>query len=159
MTRLFREGRYAEATPLAEDLLATAEKTLGPEHRAVADVLNTLGVIHWMQRDYEKAEVIHSRALAIREKTLGTKHPHPDVADSLNNLALAYRGQGRLREADPLHRRALAILEDTAGPDHPDIVRTLNNLAIVTKKLGNWDEWTALSARAKAMEKRLAARR
>jgi tetratricopeptide (TPR) repeat protein len=159
LTRLFRAGQYAEAIPLAEDMLATAEKTLGPEHSDVADILHALGVLYWVQRRYEEAETTHRRALAVREETVGAKHPHPDVADSLNNLALVYRSQGRHREADPLHRRALAILEETAGPDHSDIVWTLENLSILTKRLGNWEESAKLSARARAMRKRLAGRR
>ena len=45
-------------------------------------------------------ELLHQRALAIREKTLGPEHPH--VATSLNNLAALYRAQGRYAEAEPV---------------------------------------------------------
>ena len=37
------------------------------------------------QGKYDDAEPLYKRALAIREKTLGLRHPH--VAGSLNNLA------------------------------------------------------------------------
>ena len=36
------QGKYAEAEPLYERLLAIEEKSLGPEHRAVARILNKL---------------------------------------------------------------------------------------------------------------------
>ncbi|MFQ5915352.1 MAG: tetratricopeptide repeat protein, partial [Nitrospinota bacterium] len=62
---------------------------------------------------------------------------------------------GRYAEAVPLAERSLAILEKTVGPDHPNIVKTLNTLAGLYEKL---EEAARLSARAKAMEGRLATR-
>lgn len=38
------------------------------------------------QGNYDEAEPLFTRALAIREKALGPEHP--DVASSLNNLAV-----------------------------------------------------------------------
>ncbi len=53
------------------------------------------------------------RALAIREKALGPKHP--DVAQSLNNLAVLYANLGDYARAEPLYQRALAIGGKTVG--------------------------------------------
>src|SRR5262249_11915109 len=53
------------------------------------------------------AEPLFKRALATREKTLGSEHP--DAAQSLNNLAAFYYTQNRSAEALPLIRRAAAI--------------------------------------------------
>lgn len=56
-------------------------------------------------------------------------------------------------------QRSLAIREKALGPDHPNIVKTLNNLAVLYEKLGKRKEATAFAARAKAMEERLRGRR
>jgi tetratricopeptide (TPR) repeat protein len=47
------------------------------------------------------------RALAIREKTLGSEHP--DVAKALDYLALLYRKTGRAEDASKLEERAKEI--------------------------------------------------
>ncbi|MCK5254610.1 MAG: tetratricopeptide repeat protein, partial [Deltaproteobacteria bacterium] len=39
---LFEQGRYSEAAKVAEEALAVAEKTLGPDHPDVATSLNNL---------------------------------------------------------------------------------------------------------------------
>jgi tetratricopeptide (TPR) repeat protein len=80
--RLYGEGKYAEAIPIAERALAIREKVLGPEHPAVANSLNNLALLYYAIGNYAKAEPLQQRALASREKVLGTEHP--DVALSLN---------------------------------------------------------------------------
>ena len=106
--------------------LAIYEKAGGPEHPAVATVLNNLGQVAKVQDRYAEAEPLIKRSLAIREKVLGPDHP--DVARSLNNLAELYDGR-RTRDAEQLFERALAVRERAVGPDHPDTARSLNNLA------------------------------
>jgi tetratricopeptide (TPR) repeat protein len=66
------------------------------------------------------------RALAIREKALGTGHPL--VGESLNNLALVYADQRKYGEAEELYKRALTIREQALGKNHSDVGQTLNNL-------------------------------
>lgn len=47
--KLYAEGKYAEAIPLAERALAIQEKALGPGHRSVAILLNNLAQPYDMQ--------------------------------------------------------------------------------------------------------------
>ena len=54
-----------------------------------------------------QAELLHKRALAIREKALGLEHP--SVAMSLENMAELYRQTGRDKEAEALEKRTKAI--------------------------------------------------
>jgi tetratricopeptide (TPR) repeat protein len=75
---LNNEGRYSEAIPIAQRVLAILEKALGPEHPDVATSLSNLAVIYDKQGRYADAEPLHKRALAIKEKALGPNHP--DVA-------------------------------------------------------------------------------
>ena len=83
--KLYRQGKSAEAIPIAQRALEFAEKTFGPNHDNVAKSLDDLARVYWAQRDYAEAEPLYKRSLAIREKELGPEHP--DVGRSLNYLA------------------------------------------------------------------------
>ena len=50
---------------------------------------------------YAKAEPLFERALAIREKVLGSKHP--DVATCLENYVFLLRNMGEQRKQRPLN--------------------------------------------------------
>jgi tetratricopeptide (TPR) repeat protein len=77
--------------------------------------------------DLGGARRYYERALAIREKALGSDHI--DIANSLNNLGgLLYR-MGDLATARPYLERALRIFEKALGPDHPHTRTARNNLA------------------------------
>jgi tetratricopeptide (TPR) repeat protein len=107
--KLYGEGKFAEAVPLAERALALRDKALGPMHPDVADSLNNLAGLYQDQGAYPKAEPLYVRALGIREKALGPMHP--DVASSLNNFARLYQAQGAYPKAEPLLSRAAEIRE------------------------------------------------
>ncbi|HEY6286751.1 MAG TPA: tetratricopeptide repeat protein, partial [Ktedonobacteraceae bacterium] len=70
---------------------------------------------------YEQAEPLYQRALAIREKILGPEHPY--TATTLHALAVLYWRQGQYEQAEPLMQRALAIAEKVLGSKHPDTIK------------------------------------
>jgi CHAT domain-containing protein/Tfp pilus assembly protein PilF len=118
-------GKYSEAIPLAEAMLANLEK--GSPTRDLAGAMNNLAQLYGdVGRDAE-AEPLFKRALAIMEKTVGLDSI--DIAPELNNLAALYQRQQRYAEAEPLFKRALALSEKQLPAGHPDIGRALNNLA------------------------------
>ena len=86
---LYSAGRYSDAIPIAQRILAIREKALGRDHPDVATSLNDLAELYDDQGRYADAEPLYKRSLAISEKALGPDHP--DVARSLNNLACAVR--------------------------------------------------------------------
>ena len=45
VVQLYRAGKYAEAIPLAQRVLAINEKALGPDHPDVARSLNNLATV------------------------------------------------------------------------------------------------------------------
>jgi len=83
--QLREKGKYAEAVPLAKEVMVIYEEALGPDHPNVAMSLSNLALLYDERGQYEQSEPLYKRSLAIREKTLGPNHP--DVATSLNNLA------------------------------------------------------------------------
>ena len=73
------------------------------------------------------------------------------MATSLNNLADLYRVQGKYGEAEPLYKRSLAITEKALGPDHPDVATSLENYALLLRKMQSNAEAVELEANAKAI--------
>jgi tetratricopeptide (TPR) repeat protein len=98
-----------------------------------AHLLNVAGYYLGVSAQYELAEPLLQRALAIRERVLGADHP--DTANSLNNLALLYDNQGKYEQAELLYQRALAICERMLGADHPNTVRIRKNYNLLKDKM------------------------
>jgi CHAT domain-containing protein/Tfp pilus assembly protein PilF len=147
--RLYRAGKYDEARPLAERVLEIRERLLGPEHRDLAEALNSLGRLYKNKGDYAEAEPLFKRALAIREKVLGLEHP--GVAAFINDLAMLYLYKGEYAKTELLHQRALGIREKALGPEHPDVAASLNNLAVLHHERGAYLKAASLFQRALAI--------
>lgn len=67
--------------------------------RVTRPCLTRNGYRSW-KGDYGKADLLHERSLAIREKTLDPEHPH--VGQSLNGLAELSRAQVRVEQQKTL---------------------------------------------------------
>ncbi|MGG6295625.1 CHAT domain-containing protein [Leptolyngbya sp. AN02str] len=122
-----RDGRYAEALPLAQRSLAIREQFLPANHSDIATSLNNLASLYREQGYYDEAEPLYRRSLAIFEQTLPANHFRIGVG--LGSLAELYLLQGRYREAEENFRRSLAILEQTLPSNHPFVATSLHNLA------------------------------
>jgi len=114
-----------------------------------ARLLNYLGYYLWQRGEYEQAESLYQRALAICEKVLPSDHPF--TAATLNNFALLYQAQGKYKQAELLYRRVLAICERVLSPDHPNYSMTLENYASLLKKMNRTTEAAPLEDRARAI--------
>jgi CHAT domain-containing protein/Tfp pilus assembly protein PilF len=134
--KLLSAGKYGEALPLVERSREIRERLLGPEHRDLAEALNSLGRLYDKNGDYAKAEPLYLRALAIREKVLGSKHP--GVASTIDYLATLYLHRGEYAKAEPLFQQSLAIREEVLGQDHPDVAASLNNLSLLHYQRGSY---------------------
>ncbi len=115
----------------------------------VSLLLNQAGIYLYARAQYQEAEPLYRRSLAIREEKLGSNHP--DVAQSLNNLAGLLQSQGKYAEAEPLYRRSLAIWEEKLGADHPQVATSLNNLAALLRTQGKYAEAEPLYRRSLAI--------
>ena len=78
---------------------------------------------------HDEAIALGKRALQVREKALGAKHPF--VALSLINLALFYTAKKQQLEAINLYQRALDIYEDQTPPDHLKAIGVLKSLSLL----------------------------
>jgi CHAT domain-containing protein/Tfp pilus assembly protein PilF len=152
VTALYQAGKFAEAIPLAQRLVAISEKALGPDNPRVAIPLTKLALLYHHQARYADAEPLYKRVLAIYEKTLGPDHPL--VSLPLNNLAGLYDSQGRYADAEALFKRALALQEKALGPDHPAIALSLDNLAELYHEQGRYADAEPLYKRSLALREK-----
>ena len=151
--QLYQQGKYAEAIPLAERIIAIFEKALGTEHPEITTFLNLLAILHQQQSNYAQAEPLYQRSLAISEKALGSQHP--DVATILNNLAEMYRQMGNYTKAEPLYQRSLSIWEKALSPEHPTVATSLNNLAELYRQMGDYTKAEPLYQRSLAIREKV----
>jgi CHAT domain-containing protein/tetratricopeptide (TPR) repeat protein len=146
VSRLYNEGKFADAMPIAERYVASARQKHGEEHAEFATAISWLAYVYQARGRYTEAEPLYKRALAVAEKALGPDHP--GVGTMLNNLAGVYWLQGSYGAAEPLLQRSLAIREKALGPDHPNVGTGLNNLAELYRLQGRNGEAEKLSRRA-----------
>jgi tetratricopeptide (TPR) repeat protein len=121
--------QYLPHAQICVDLIGTWEFTFSEAGR----LLNQLGYYLDDRAQYEEAEPLYQRAIAIDEKALGPEHP--GLATDLNNLALLYRSQGKYAEAEPLYQRALAIYEQKFGLTHPSTRTIRENYDILLRDM------------------------
>jgi tetratricopeptide (TPR) repeat protein len=144
--QLQKQGKYAEALPVAQEAVRVAEATFGDQHPNTAAALEKLGEVYQAQGKYPEAEPLFKRALDIREKALGAESL--ELAQSLNSLGELYRAQGKYAETEALLKRSLAIREKALGPEHPDVASSLNNLANLYRDQGKYAEAEPLCKRS-----------
>ncbi len=105
-SKAYHQADYAQAEKLYLAALKEAEK-FGNQDLRLALSLNNLARLYKTQGNYAQAEPLLRRALAIREKVLGSEHP--DVASVLENYAVLLHRLNRHAKADKMEARAQAI--------------------------------------------------
>jgi tetratricopeptide (TPR) repeat protein len=123
---LIKTRDYNGAEIVFKQALEISEKILGSEHQTIAEILNNLAELYYVQGRLAEAELLFKQGLVIYEKLLGPNSPR--VAASLNSLAALYAGIGDLEKAEMQYNRALRILETSAGDKKTDTAFVLNNL-------------------------------
>ncbi|MCE9595386.1 MAG: serine/threonine-protein kinase [Planctomycetes bacterium] len=148
-----RNGRIADALPLAEHALATFEASAKGDSKDVAAALNQVATIHQNLGHLDAAEPLFVRGLEMQRRL----HPgdSDEVSMALNNLALVRAYLGRLEEAEPLFAESLAMKQRRVAGDNEEIAMGLNNLATILDDLGRRTEAVALYEQSLAMYERL----
>ncbi len=98
------------------------------------------------------AEPLFRKALAMRQRDSGPKHPETAIA--MNNLGNVLLAQRKLVEAERLQRGALQILESALGKDHPRTGISCSNLADVLRAKGDAASAKALYRRTLAIDEK-----
>ncbi len=99
-----------------------------------AELRLTIGDVYQLLGQYEKAETMYRRALALHRKLLGNEQPV--VAQLLNNLGVTLVEQDRLAEADQLYVEALDLRRRLMGPTHASVSESLHHRAFLLRRQG-----------------------
>ncbi len=140
---LQKQGRNAEAEPLARWALETREARFGANAEPVARSLNQVATIYLALDRFNQAEPLLRRVLAMDKVasttiSLGGVIPMDasksltmiqEQAQSESLLGLGYVTQRRYAEAEADFARAVALREASQGSRHPETGDELNNLA------------------------------
>lgn len=158
---LYLEGRprpvffagFSEADSLYLRALSTAERVFGPDHVAVAEILDRLVQLYRMISRDAEAKLLAERAVAIAEGALGPDHPL--VAEYLDRLGLIEYWLDHNDLAEVHYKRAITIAEKSLGPDHPQVGVSLLNLANLSRFLGRLEEADSLYQQSLAIREKV----
>ena len=138
-----QQGLYSKAELLLNKSLIMHTKKHGYNSTNTAMVLHNLGMLLKLDlKRFQSAAGHLKRALDIRRKILGPKHP--DVAASLGELGHIYVEQGQLNKGLTLHKQALAIRQHQLAPQHPDIGASLRNIGHIYNIQGHYEKASPL---------------
>ena len=120
--KLYSEGNYDEALPLAKRALDLREAALGRNHEDLIPLLLNLGELYKAKQKLGDAHSCFERALQISEKAFGADDAR--LANILDRLAFVAFGERDERKAESLFARSLSIKEKTHGPESPEVAQT-----------------------------------
>jgi len=138
VVKLYREGKYDEALPLAKRDVELREKVLGPETQAVAASVFNLASLYLAKKNYHAAESLYQRSLAVYEKSFGKDNLK--LYPVLENYALALFGDRNYPEAQKQLERAVSIRESALGDENIEVARSHYKLGQLLQALGKYSE-------------------
>ncbi len=179
ITELRHAGSYAEAIPLAAEVLEIRRTVQGADHWETADaqrVGQTLKHIASLPPEaraelaradgaevevdrlyeegrYDEALSVFQQQLETRRRLLGEEHP--DVALGSNDLGLFLHHKGDFSRAELLYREALRVGRRLLGPEHPYVATTLYNRAVLLQDKADYAGAEQLHREALAMHRKL----
>jgi CHAT domain-containing protein/tetratricopeptide (TPR) repeat protein len=135
---LHRIGKYNEAAPIAEKVLALSKASLGEQHPDTLAAMTNLAQLYMGQGRLAEAGALLSRAITALERVRGKEHLETLTAVKL--LAEVYTDERRFAEAEPLFRRAQAGATRVLGPEAPFTLGCIDGLAALSRLQGRMAE-------------------
>lgn len=114
--------------------------------------LDGLAELYGRKEDFDSARAMVERAIGLRKKLLGQRHP--EVATCLSYLATLYRKLGHNDRAESLLRETLVIWEQALGSEDPQLLPYLAELAELLRERGCLEEANALLERVTLIKKK-----
>lgn len=156
VVRLFNEGNYDEALPLAKRALELRETALGPDHELVQAALLNLAEIYLAKKKYGEAQKLVERLLRTYEKTVGTEDA--GAAILLDKLALTTYMQADFSKSEAAYKQALSIREKVFGQNHAEFATSLFSLAEFYRFTGKSEKARPLYEQAIILRRKLLGR-
>lgn len=145
MTKM-RRGDLSGARVAAQRSLALRQSEVTPDHLAIGNSYQLLGVIAANEEKVEQAGEFFAQAVASRSQVIGRLHP-AQLA-SLKGLASIAQKQGDLGTAQRLGEEILTVEVETWGEEHPRVAFSLSNLGMVAMEQGDLRRADSLLHRA-----------
>ena len=137
VAKLFKEGKFDEALPLAKRALEIRERLLPPNDQRVSLSLGYLGDVYMAKREYSSARKVFERLLPLQEERLGPTDVN--LAFTLDRLALLSFRDGKSDKSEEFYQRALAIREKAFGPESVQVADSLYALGQLYRIRGKYD--------------------
>jgi tetratricopeptide (TPR) repeat protein len=130
-------GAAAEAAVLADELLASAERTLGAENVAMVETMEIIANVYMTTGRLEEARTLLGRSLLLYSCCHGDHHTL--TMGVKGSLGLLHSEVGDLDDAAMLLEDVLAHQKRTCGDDDPDVMNTQCNLGNVYLQQHRYD--------------------
>jgi tetratricopeptide (TPR) repeat protein len=137
----FARQDYETAEARLREVIELGQRTLSPDHPALARYRDNLGSALTSMGRYAEAETEMRAALEARERKFGPHHP--EVALSYNGLAALAQARGDMKAAEAGYRRALEAQAAVTSEDHPSAAKYRTNLANAMRANGSIEEAAA----------------
>lgn len=151
--RLYQEGKYAEAIPLAKKALKLREQALGENHELVGITLFNLGSFYYANQQYFEAESPYKRVLKIYETNYGKEDDRLEIL--LIRLGWISHSKGDAGATESYFKRNLAIAEKNHGQEHANVENALLALGQFQEKIGKPAQAVPFYVRTIAMQEKL----
>jgi tetratricopeptide (TPR) repeat protein len=131
-------GRFADARPVGEEVLAARRRLLPPGHEdTLRSLITQIGILGSLDR-HDDALALGREALDGARKALPPDHPLTLSVE--HNIGVSYERLGRFADALPVFRRVLAARRRLLPATHPDVLKSVGSVATTLVALGRGAE-------------------
>jgi TonB family protein len=124
--KLFNQGKYDEALPLANRVLQIREKLLPRNDPQISSALNNLGEIYTAKKNYKAAIQVYLRVLRSHEEVFGQEDVN--LTFTLDRLAVLNYAAGNFKETEAAYKRMQALREKAHGANSTQVAESLYTL-------------------------------
>ncbi len=135
---LVRANRHDEALALIKRAYLVADKKLDDNDPLFADLYDTQASIHRLRGNYKEAVDAHLKSISIHSKNHGGNSEA--VGRGFFNLGRSYFADNDLQNAMLYNQKALNIQLQLYRENHPNVAATYNNIGLINRELGNFEE-------------------
>jgi tetratricopeptide (TPR) repeat protein len=151
LVKLYREGKYTEALPLAKRVVQLREVGLTADDPLLRTALINLGQIYIALGKLKEAETAFERVA----KSYETTQPDaPKFAEVLQSMALVHYAKGDWSKSEKDYQRSLEITEKAFGPDSKQTAQALFSLAEFYQFTGNYKKGESLYERLVSIQQK-----
>lgn len=132
--KLKAEGKYIEATRLAERALEMAQAQLDEKTVAFPVFLHRLAGLYREDGRYEEAAELYTRAIKLRGEVDRKRLPN-----TINDFALLNWDEAKYAEAEQLFMQAKTLYTEQSGPTSEDVATCDTNLGLLYRDMARYD--------------------